>query len=108
MYYESETCIIRLDDGTKVEARFDDIEVMYDGLLPMWGTMWSFGDAIDNSWLEDYGGIEEMSKAGFRVYLSDEFGYFFGIDGAGYDFYDSHWITLYKGRGLKWHDTEEE
>ena len=30
------------------------------------------------------------------------------IDGAGYDFYESHWIPLYKARGLQWHETETE
>lgn len=45
-----------------------------------------------------------MSEYGFRIFESGEFGYWFGIDGAGYDFYKSHWIPLYKKRGLKWHD----
>ena len=34
------------------------------------------------------------------------FGYIFGIDGAGYDFYEDHWIPLYKERGIQWHDKE--
>ena len=71
--------------------------------LPMWGTMWSFGEKLDNDWLER-DGIVEMSKCGFCIFKSEEFGYFFGIDGAGYDFYESHWIPLYNKRGLKWHD----
>lgn len=45
-----------------------------------------------------------MADCGFRIYESDDFGgYIFGIDGAGYDFYDAHWIPLYKARGLRWH-----
>jgi len=75
--------------------------------LPAWGTMWSFGDAIDDWWLENEDGIQKMSDCGFRIYYSDEFGYFFGIDGAGYDFYAQHWIPLYKARRLKWHETKE-
>ena len=74
----------------------------------MWGTMWSFGDGCDDWWLEEKNGIELMSQCGFRIYESEEFGYFFGIDGAGYDFYESHWIPLYKARGLQWHETETE
>lgn len=35
-----------------------------------------------------------MSQCGFRIFRSEEFGYFFGIDGAGYDFYEAHWIPL--------------
>ena len=42
------------------------------------------------------------------MYESGEFGYFFGIDGAGYDFYECHWIPLYKARGLQWHDEMTE
>lgn len=73
-------------------------------LLPMWGTMWSFGDRLDDWWLEEENGIEVMSRLGFRIYHSEEYGYFFGIDGAGYDFYEEHWIPLYQARGLRWHE----
>lgn len=49
-----------------------------------------------------------MSDCGFRVYQHEEWGFFFGIDGAGYDFYSEHWIPLYKRRGLRWHDPAAE
>ena len=49
-----------------------------------------------------------MSDCGFRVYQHEEWGFFFGIDGAGYDFYSEHWIPLYKRRGLQWHDPAAE
>ena len=42
------------------------------------------------------------------MYKHEEFGYFFGIDGAGYDFYEAHWTPLYKARGLHWHDERTE
>lgn len=71
--------------------------------LPMWGTMWSFEDKADDHWLEN-GGLKLMSQSGFRIYRSEEFGYFFGIDGAGYNFYDAHWTPLYEARGMRWHD----
>lgn len=86
----------------------DEVEIERLELLPMWGTMWSFGDSADDWWLEEDDGIEIMSECGFRIYESDEFGYFFGIDGAGYSFYDAHWIPLYKARGLQWHDPVAE
>ena len=86
----------------------DDFEVERDTYFPMWGTMWSFSEAADEYWLTEMDGIKLMSDCGFRVYESDSFGYFFGIDGAGYDFYDEHWIPLYKARGLKWHDQRTE
>lgn len=98
---------IELDDGEVIRTAADNFEVEYDGGLPMWGTMWSFGDSVDDLWLEDDGGIEKMSECGFRIFKSEEFGYFFGIDGAGYNFYEQHWEPLYRVRGLHWHDTDE-
>ena len=67
---------------------------------PMWGTMWSFHDSTDNWWLEN--NLDVMNELGFVVFESEDYGYFFGIDGAGYDFYDAHWIPLYEKRGLRW------
>lgn len=84
----------------------DEDEEFYDW-LPMWGTMWSFDDSVDDWWLEEGDGIEAMSKCGFRIYESEDYGYFFGIDGAGYNFYDNHWIPLYEARGLQWHEEDE-
>lgn len=97
---------ITLDKGNKVFCTRDDFESEYYGGLPMWGTLWQFGDSCDDWWLEEGDGIRIMSECGFRIYEHEEFGYFFGIDGAGYDFYEAHWIPLYKARGLHWHDEE--
>lgn len=105
---ENELYIIDLDNGKQVKVEKSDMEVEYDGILPMWGTMWSFGDSVDDWWLEEGEGIKLMSKCGFRIYEHEELGYFFGIDGAGYDFYEAHWIPLYKARGLHWHDESDE
>ena len=99
---------VELNNGEEIECVEDDFEVCRDDLLPMWGTMWSFGDNIDDYWLEEKNGLELMSRCGFRIYQSEEFGYYFGIDGAGYDFYEDHWIPLYKARGLHWHKESEE
>ena len=77
------------------EVTSPDNEVENKDLLPMWGSMWTFGDSIDNYWFEEKDGIKQMSKCGFRIFKSEEFGYFFGIDGAGYDFYEAHCIPLY-------------
>ena len=99
---------IKLYDGNFVSAADDDFKIEKYDLLPIWGTMWSFGDSCDNYWLENENGIQAMSECGFRIYEHEEFGYFFGIDGAGYDFYEAHWVPLYKARGLKWHDEKEK
>ena len=105
---ETETYIIEMDGGGEINATTDDFEVERDDGLPMWGTMWSFGDSADDYWLENEDGIRIMSECGFRVFESSEFGYFFGIDGAGYSFYDAHWIPLYRARGFQWHDPDTE
>jgi len=75
----------------------------HDGFLPMWGTMWSFRDDVDNWWLENEENMKAMAECGFRIYDQEDYGYVFGVDGAGYDFYEAHWIPLYKARGLCWH-----
>lgn len=100
--------LIELNDGVSIQIGKEDFEVERDGSLPMWGTMWSFGDSCDDWWLEEGDGVQKMSECGFRVYEHEEFGWFFGIDGAGYDFYEAHWIPLYKARGLQWHNKEDE
>lgn len=100
--------IIRMDDEcVTIDRAADRFDVLRDDVLPMWGTMWQFGDSCDDWWLEEMDGIRIMSECGFRIYESEEFGYFFGIDGAGYSFYEAHWIPLYERRGLHWHKEEE-
>ena len=105
---ETEMFIVDLDNGEQVQVDESEMEHEYYDGLPMWGTMWSFGDSADDWWLSDGDGIKIMSQCGFRIYEHEEFGYFFGIDGAGYDFYEAHWIPLYKARGLRWHDESAE
>lgn len=102
---DEDVYVIELDDKTEVKLESDEFEVEKDGGLPMWGTLWSFSDSCDNWWLEE--NLQAMADCGFRIYESDDYKYIFGIDGAGYDFYESHWIPLYKVRGLHWHKEEE-
>ena len=73
-----------------------------DNALPVWGKMWAF-EEIDSHWLQDSENLKKMADCGFRIYEQEDFGYIFGIDGAGYDFYEAHWIPLYNARGLQWH-----
>ena len=98
---------IELDDGRECVVSAEDFEAQYDDALPMWGTLWAFGEQLDNDWLADEGGIQAMADCGFRIYEQEDYQYIFGIDGAGYDFYSEHWIPLYKARGLQWHKKEE-
>ncbi len=105
---ENDTYRIEMDDGEEILVKTDDFEVDRDGYLPMWGWLWSFGDSADDYWMEEMDGIKKMSECGFRIYEHEEWGYFFGIDGCGYSFYEGHWIPAYKARGLKWHDEVAE
>ena len=100
---------IKLDGGDEtITLAADDFEVERDGVLPTWGTMWSFGDSRDDWWLEERNGLQVMADCGFRVYEQEDYGYIFGIDGYGYDFYEAHWIPLYRARGLKWSEEDRE
>ena len=106
---DTDTYDIELDNGdTLYRQSIDDFEVDRYEVFPMWGTMWQFNDSCDDYWLEECNGLQAMSECGFRIYHSDEFGYFFGINGCGYDFYEAHWIPLYEARGLKWHKGSEK
>lgn len=105
---DEESYIICLDNGDKVACNESNFSIENDSYLPMWGWMWSFTDPTDVHWMEELDGIRAMSQCGFRVFYNENWGYFFGIDGAGYDFYESHWIPAYKCRGLQWHDKEEK
>ena len=102
--------VVSVEDSeseTEIEREYSrsDLEITEErDYLPMWGTMWQFDENLDDWWLEELNGLQHMADCGFRIYEHDEFGYFFGIDGAGYNFYESHWIPLYKTRGLKWHE----
>lgn len=104
---EDDLYTIELDDGTTCVLEPSEFDVQHDGSLPMWGTLWAFGDSIDNWWLEKHDGLQIMADCGFRIYEQEDYEYVFGIDGAGYDFYSDHWIPLYKARGLHWHKEEE-
>lgn len=61
-------------------------------------------DPTDEYWLIEKDGLLKMSQIGFRIYSHDDWGYFFGIDAAGFDFYKAYWIPLYEARGLNWHN----
>ncbi len=97
---DSDLYCIELDTGERLSVGYDDFEVeRYNNGLPMWDTLWQFGDSADDYWLEEMNGIQIMSDCGFRIYSHEEFGYFFGIDAAGLDFYEAFWLPLYNARG---------
>jgi len=94
---------VKLDETSEIiEAARENITLEHDSILPMWGSIWSFHDCAD-MWLDDEENRKKMAACGFRIYKQEDYGYIFGIDGAGYDFYEAHWLPLYKACGLKWH-----
>lgn len=101
--------IVQLDSSKypdPVTVSSDEFDVERDDGLPMWGTMWELKNICDEEWLKDH--LQAVADCGFRIYESEDYGYLIGIDGAGYDFYESHWIPLYKARGLHWHKEDKE
>lgn len=74
--------LVHLANGLSFWVPKGKCEVDYYDALPMWGTMWSFSDPCDIWWVEEGDGVEVLSRCGFRVFYHEEYGYFFGIDGA--------------------------
>lgn len=107
---------VRLDDEPDNPhiISSNSFNVQRESQFPMWGTMFSFKDGIDEEWINGkYLGphLQEVADCGFRIYDSEDFGILLGIDAAGFNFYEAFWIPLYKIRGLNWHkvdDTEKE
>ena len=72
----------------------------------IWSTLFEAKDNTIKDWiLENYDKI--ITKAGFTIIdLSKEnegeyeTGIFLGVNGTGYDFYEAHWIPLYKIFGV--------
>lgn len=103
----NEVIKVELDNGEIIGTYRDDLSREDDDGLPMWSTMWAFG-SFEQDKCEDEDFLIQLANIGFRIYESEDYGYVIGIDGAGYDFYEEHWIPLYKLLGLHWHDIEEE
>ena len=101
--FDEKKYTVETDDGTIRKVSLNELDREIDYALPMWETMWSFKARGVDYFLKYEDGIRKMSECGFRIYENEEFGYFFGIDGAGYDFYEAHWEPLYDAIGLKWH-----
>lgn len=103
---ESNGDTLELDYSLK-KVEYDEVEKECYSWLPMWGTMWTFPEGIDEDWARE--NLDLVAKCGFRIYEDYETGdIYIGIDGAGYNFYEAHWVPLYEARGLKWHSDEAE
>ena len=69
--------------------------------FPMWRTMWTLHSS-DANWIrENLDLVEHLGIVVFEHYEDNEI--YIGINGAGYDFYENHWIPLYLEIGFEWH-----
>lgn len=68
---------------------------------PMWGTYFMPNTSLDTDWLE--ANAEAVARLGFTLIFHEGCLFAIGIDGAGYDFYEAHWVPLYRLRGFTWH-----
>jgi hypothetical protein len=81
----------------------------------MWGTMFLVNDPVDKRAIQallqpvtdeedELYGSEEVGNTGiFAFDIDGEI--VLGIHGAGYDFYEHHWIPLYEALGYAWHES---
>ncbi len=67
--------------------------------IPARGYIFTPKEEIDRKWLKACAEII-ADWCGVIVYYTEEIGYYVGINGAGYDFYDALWIPLYTLRGF--------
>ena len=89
-------------DMTENELDEAKNELMDQHREVIWSTLFEAKDNTIKDWiLENYEKI--ITEAGFTIIdLSKEIdgeyesGVFLGVNGAGYDFYEAHWIPLYK------------
>ena len=69
---------------------------------PMWNAVWNCSDFYIDS---QYCDVDKLYDLGIGV-IDHESGYYLFIAGAGYSFYDAHWIPLFKMLG--WIEEVEE
>lgn len=67
-------------------------------------------DAVNEEWRESYDEDCALADSGWEAVgttglIAREFDghLLLGVNGAGYDFFESHWIPLYKALGYSWH-----
>lgn len=83
-------------DGNEEMEDEDDVEDARQRLL----RTWQEGSFDDESFHD--AGWQDVGQTGLIGIEGPEGGIYLGINGAGYDFYESHWAPLYDAMGLKW------
>ena len=79
----------------------------------MWGTMFLVNNYVDRERIfdllrtvddEELGVVREVADIGIFAWEIDG-ELVLGINGAGYDFFASHWRKLYDALGYRWHES---
>lgn len=99
--------ILPEDEDEELELDINEPYQEFDSCFPMWGTLFNPNDSFVSDWIEEH--LFETSNCGFRIFQDEQTGeIYLGVEGAGYDFYEAHWVKLYDAMGLQWHDSEED
>ena len=97
------------DDQIEIDSYFISVnkcDIEFSSWFSMSKSLWTLPNSFDEEWVKSH--IKEVAKCGFRIFEDEATcDIYLGIDGYGYDFYEKHWIPLYKARGLHWHDTDK-
>lgn len=102
-----EKVIIRISDtDDKVVADKDSVEVEGRNWFPIWDILFHPKERSEEEWINE--NLQKVADCGFRIFEHEDYGIYLGIDGAYYDFYEEHWIPLYKAKGMQWHDEKME
>ncbi len=103
---DEEKVIVRISStDDKVVVDKNSIEVEGRDWFPAWYILFQPRNTTDEHFIRE--NLQKVADCGFRIYEHVDYGIYLGIDGGGYDFYEAHWIPLYKARGLQWHDEKE-
>ena len=109
-YYELITVLeeneIVIEDAEGNKQTVDIAEIYKDDeiIFPMWSTVWQ-AVGFQSEWIGR--NLDKVANCGFEIYEAEDLdGYIIGVNGAGYDFYEAHWVPLYEAQGLKWHNED--
>ena len=77
----------------------DEFKSFKDDRLTDYYPMWNWVFSAPQFYIDsDYMDVDKLYQLGIGV-IDDPTGYYLFISGAGYDFYDAHWIPLFRELG---------
>lgn len=91
-------------DEEEAEEEAEEQEKEYGYVdAPMWST-WFIPSDFTYEWIERH--EEETMDCGFTLIYNYSDLFAIGVDGAGYNFRDTHFTRLYDAMGMHWHDED--